>query len=52
MSLDVSAAPPPTEPEVIETLKRLVAQFDRRRAELLPILQAVQTEWIVQVLIL
>ena len=44
MSLDVSAAPPPTEPEVIETLKRLVAQFDRRRAELLPILQAVQTE--------
>ena len=44
MTLESSAAPPSTEPEVLETLKRLVAGFDRRRARLVPILQAVQAE--------
>ncbi len=44
MTLESSAAPPSTEPEALETLKRLVAGFDRHRASLVPILQAVQAE--------
>ena len=39
-----TAAPPPTEPEVIDTLRRLLADFGRQRAALLPILQAVQEQ--------
>jgi NADH-quinone oxidoreductase subunit E len=44
MLLNPSAAPPPTEPEVLETLGGIVARFDRRRALLVPILQAVQAQ--------
>ena len=39
-----SAAPPSTEPEVLDTLRRLLADFGRQRAALLPILQAVQEQ--------